>query len=123
MGWVTGIFVAPRGLIYVKAESRAGRSQGPAYQLTMRTYRFSAILGIVAIGLGLILGHQLGWPTWTGWKIAFVAVLCGHYVLTGILLHRLRKGLKIPSDILLRVWNETSVLLVVGIVAVVVVRP
>jgi len=123
MGWVTGVFVAPRGIIYAKKEVRVGQPQGPAYELTVRTYRFSAVLGTIAIGLGLMLGYWLGWPTWTGFKMAFAAVLCGHYLLTGILLHRLRKGLEVPSDILLRIWNEASVLLVVGIVAVVVVRP
>ena len=123
MGWVTGAFVAPRGLIYVRREVEAGVSLGPAYQLTMRTYRFALMTGGIAACLGLLMAYWLGWPGWTGWKILVVLVLLAHYAWTGVMLRRVRLGQVIPSDGKLRAWNEMSVLIVGAIVAIVVFQP
>jgi hypothetical protein len=62
LGWMTGIFVAPRGLIFWKREYAATGAFGPAGDLTVRVYRFSLGLGVVAILSGLWLFWWWSFP-------------------------------------------------------------
>ena len=50
MGWMTSIFAVPRALIYWKREYAALDAFGPLGDLTIRLYRFSAGLGVIAPG-------------------------------------------------------------------------
>lgn len=123
LGWVTGIFAVPRALIYWKREHARLGEFGPAGDLTVRLYRFSAGLGVVAVATGLWLATLWGWPAWTHLKTAIVALLVVHYVWTGRLVLRARRGTFDESDVYLRVFNEASVLGVVAVLWVVVFKP
>lgn len=123
MGWMAGIFVAPRGLIYWKREWAATGAMGPAGELTFRVWRFSAGLGVIAVGTGLALATLWGWPGWVWAKLCLVAALAAHYTWTGILVFRARRGEFRESDTYLRVFNEVSVLGTIGVLWLVVVKP
>ena len=123
MGWMTGIFATPRALIFWKREHAATGGFGPTGDLTVRIYRFSLGLGVVAIGTGLWLAHLWGWPAWSHAKIALVALLAAHYGWTGRLVLRARRGEFRESDRFLRIYNEASVLVAIAILAVVVIKP
>ena len=83
MGWMTSIFAVPRALIFWRREyDRLGKF-GPLGDLTVRLYRFSAGLGVIALITGLVLAWDWQWPAWVHLKIALVALLAAHYIWTG----------------------------------------
>lgn len=123
MGWMTGIFAVPRALIFWHREFKASGGNGPAGDLTIRLYRFSAFLGVIGIITGLWLAWDFGFPVWTHVKIALVGLLLAYYVYTGFLVKQAHAGVFSKSDRFLRIFNESSVLLVIVILYVVVAQP
>jgi putative membrane protein len=123
LGWVTSVFAVPRALIFWKREWAATGGFGPTGDLTVRLYRFSAGLAVIAIATGLWLGHFWGWPAWVHAKIALVTLLAAYYAYTGVQVWQARRGEFRRSDTWLRMFNEISVLGVVAILYVVVVKP
>jgi putative membrane protein len=123
MGWMTSIFAVPRALIFWKREFASLGEFGPTGDLTVRLYRFSAGLGVIALITGLWLGWTWSYPTWVWVKLALVSLLALHYVYTGVMVVRAKRGTFRESDMFLRIFNETSVLGVVAILWVVVVKP
>ena len=123
MGWMTSIFAVPRALIYWKREYAALDAFGPPGDLTIRLYRFSAGLAVIAVATGLWLGNFWQWAPWVHLKIALVALLAVHYVWTGRLVMRAKRGTFRESDLFLRIFNEISVVGVIAVLWVVVVKP
>ncbi len=124
MGWMTSIFAVPRALIYWRREWDRLGEFGPLGDLTIRLYRFSAGLAVIAVATGLWLAYSVwGFAPWVHLKLALVAVLAAHYVWTGVLVVRARRGNFAHSDIYLRIFNELSVLGAIAILWVVVVKP
>ncbi len=123
MGWMTSVFAVPRALIYWKREHAKSGEFGPLGDLTVRLYRFSSMLGVIALITGLWLGYSWNFPTWVWVKLALVGALTGHYMMTGGMVVRAKKGEFRESDFYLRVFNEISVLGVIAILWVVVVKP
>lgn len=123
MGWMTSIFAVPRALIYWKREWDKLGEFGPLGDLTIRLYRFSAGLGVIALITGLWMAHDLGWPAWVHLKLALIVLLTAHYIWTGRLVIRARKGIFTESEFFLRVFNEVSVFGVIAILWAVVVKP
>jgi len=124
MGWMTSIFAVPRALIYWRREWATLGRFGPLGDLTIRLYRFSAGLAVIA----LVTGLWLAWipflaDPWLHAKLALVTLLAAHYIWTGILVARARKGNFGHSDLYLRIFNEVSVLGVIAILWLVVVKP
>ncbi|MCL3881546.1 CopD family protein [Marivita sp. GX14005] len=123
MGWMTSIFAVPRAMIYWKREHERLGEFGPLGDLTVRLYRFSAGLGVIALITGLWLGGLWGMPAWVWLKLGLVLLLTIHYIWTGRMVLRGRKGVFTESDVYLRVFNEISVIGVIAILWVVVVKP
>jgi putative membrane protein len=124
MGWVTSVFAVPRALIYWKREFAQRGEFGPLGDLTIRLYRFSAMLAVIAVLSGLWMAWSLwDFAPWTHVKIGLVTLLALHYIWTGRLVLRARRGEFRESDLFLRIFNELSVLLVIVILWAVVVKP
>ena len=123
MGWMTSIFAVPRALIFWKREYAQLEAFGPLGDLTIRLYRFSAGLAVIALITGFWLGWFWGFPGWVWLKLALVLTLAAHYVWTGVLVLRARRGEFRESDRFLRVYNELSVLGAIAVLWVVVVKP
>ncbi|MBE2278631.1 MAG: CopD family protein [Rhodobacteraceae bacterium] len=124
MGWMTSIFAVPRALIYWKREWARLGDFGPLGDLTIRLYRFSSGLAVIAIATGLWLAFAVwGFDPWVHLKLALVALLALHYLWTGVLVRRGRRGVFRESDLFLRIFNEISVLIVIAILWAVVVKP
>jgi putative membrane protein len=123
MGWMTSIFAVPRALIYWRREWDRLGEFGPLGDLTIRLYRFSAGLAVIAIATGLWLGWDMGFPAWVHAKLTVVALLAGHYIWTGRMVLRARKGIFEQTDFYLRVFNEISVLATIGVLWLVVTQP
>lgn len=123
MGWMTSIFAVPRALIYWKREYGRLNEDGPLGDLTFRLYRFSSGLGVIAFATGLWLAWDWAFPVWVWVKLGLVAALAGHYVMTGCMVARARRGVFRESDRFLRIFNEVSVFGVIAILWVVVAKP
>src|SRR6056297_2492937 len=123
LGWMTGIFAVPRAIIYWKREWAKDGAFGPTGDLTIRIYRFSLGLGIIAILTGLWLAWQWGFPGWVWAKFGVVVALAAHYGWTGRLVLRARRGVFTESDFWLRVFNEVSVFGAIGVLILVVYKP
>jgi putative membrane protein len=124
MGWMTSIFAVPRALIYWKREHAKLGGFGPLGDLTIRLYRFSAGLGVIAVATGLWLGWQVwSFAPWVHVKLTLVLLLALHYIWTGVLVRRAKRGEFRESDLFLRIFNEISVVAVIAILWVVVVKP
>lgn len=123
MGWMTSIFAVPRALIYWRREYDRLQEFGPLGDLTIRLYRFSAGLGVIALITGFWLAGLLGMPGWVWLKLALVLGLVGHYVWTGLMVLAARRGRFDHSDRFLRIFNEVSVIAVLAILWVVVAQP
>ena len=123
MGWMTGIFAVPRALIFWHREHQLHGSGGNAGQLTIRLFRFSALLGGITIATGLWLAYQLSFPDWVYAKLALVGLLTIHYLYTGHLVLQAHRGNFTKSDKFLRIFNELSVFVVIAILYVVIAKP
>ncbi|SMX43775.1 CopD family protein [Octadecabacter ascidiaceicola] len=124
MGWMTSIFAVPRALIYWKRDHDKTGEFGPLGDLTYRLYRFSAGLMVLALLTGIYLGAAVfQFDTWVIVKFGLVALLCVHYMMTGGMVMRAKRGEFRESDMYLRVFNEISVLGVIAILWVVVTKP
>lgn len=123
MGWMTSIFAVPRAIIFWKREWERLGAFGPLGDLTVRLYRFSAGLAVIAVGTGLWLGWLWDFAPWVHLKIGLVALLALHYGWTGRLVMRARKGIFTESDMFLRIFNEASVIGAIAILWVVVTKP
>ena len=123
MGWMTSIFAVPRALIYWKREYANLGAFGPTGDLTFRLYRFSFGLAVIAILTGFILGAHWDFALWVWVKLGLVAALGAHYVMTGMMVKRAKRGEFRESDFYLRVFNEISVFGVIAILWVVVTKP
>jgi putative membrane protein len=124
MGWMTSVFAVPRALIYWKRDHVKTGEFGPLGDLPYRLYRFSAGLMILALLTGIYLGAAVfQFAPWVLVKLGLVTLLVVHYLMTGGMVIRAKKGDFRESDFYLRVFNEISVLGIIAILWVVVTKP
>ncbi len=127
--WFAGLFYLPRlfvNLAMVPADSHAERER--LLLMARKLYRFSSLLMVPAIALGLLLwlGYGVGLGAGSGWmhaKLAGVVGVIGYHHVCRRLLRDFEQGSNRRGHRWFRVFNETSVLLFAAIVVLVVVKP
>ncbi len=125
--WFAGLFYLPRILVnlaMVPPNSVAERER--LLGMSQRLLRFSTLLAVPALGLGLWLWLGWGLGLGAGWmhaKLSLVALVLGYHYACRVLLRRFEAGTNRRSERWLRIFNEGSVLLLLGIVILVVVKP
>ena len=127
--WFAGLFYLPRlfvNLAGVPADSHAERER--LLMMARKLYRFSGLLMVVAIALGLVLwlGYGVGRGPHNHWldaKIALVVVAIGYHHACRSLLRKFEEFANTRSERWFRVFNETSILLFTVTVILVVVKP
>jgi protoporphyrinogen IX oxidase len=127
--WFAGLFYLPRffvNLASVPSDSHAERER--LLLMARRLYRFSTLLMVPALVLGLWL--WLGYPMWrgpgNGWlhaKLVLVLGVVGYHHVCLAHLKRFEALQNRRSERWFRVFNEVTVLLFVVIVVLVVVKP
>ena len=123
MGWMTSVFAVPRALIFWKREYAETQKFGPLGDLTRRLYRFSAALMVIALITGIGLAASWGFEPWLWAKLGLVLLLVIHYMMTGGMVIRAKRGEFRESDLYLRIFNEISVVGVIAILWLVVAKP
>ena len=127
--WFAGLFYLPRifvNLAMVPADSSAER--GRLLLMAQKLMRFSTILAIPAIGLGLYLWwvYGIGRGPGSGWmhaKLFFVVLTLGYHHACGAILKRFLRSAPTRSHVWYRWFNEVPVILLLIVVILVVVKP
>ena len=127
--WFAGLFYLPRifvNLAMVPPESVAERER--LLLMARKLMRFTTFLAVPALGFGLWLwlGYGIGRGPGNGWmhaKLAVVVLTIGYHHACGVLLRKLERGASTRSHRWFRWFNELPVLLLLGIVILVVVKP
>jgi putative membrane protein len=127
--WFSGLSALPRlfvNLASVPADSHAERER--LLMMARRLYRFSSLLMIPAIALGLVLWLYYGvgkgpGQYWLHAKIALVIGVVGYHHACRSLLAKFEQFANVRSERWFRVFNESAVLLFTAIVVLVVVKP
>ncbi len=128
--WFAGLFYLPRlfvNLAMVPADSHAERER--LLLMARKLYRFSSLLMIPALVLGLVLwlGYGVGRGSpgngWMHLKLLMVIGVIGYHHMCRRLLRRFEQLANQRSDRWFRLFNEVTVLLFAAIVVLVVVKP
>jgi len=124
--WFAGLFYLPRlfvNLAAVPADSHAERER--LLMMARKLYRFSSMLMIpaVALGLWLWLGYFRNAGGWLHAKLFFVVLVIGYHHACRSLLRKCEQFVNQRSERWFRVFNEVSVLLFTAIVVLAVVKP
>lgn len=124
--WFAGLFYLPRifvNLAAVPADSHAERER--LLMMARKLYRFSSLLMIPAIGLGLWLwlAYFRDSGAWLHAKVFLVLVAVGYHHACRSLLRKFEQFANQRSERWFRVFNEVSVLIFAAIVVLVVVKP
>ena len=127
--WFAGLFYLPRifvNLAMVPAGSEAERAR--LLLMAKKLLRFTTLLAVPALGLGLVLWlhYGIGRGPGNGWmhaKLAVVLLVVGYHHGCGVLLKKIEAGTFRRSHVWLRWFNEVPVLMLVAAVVLVVVKP
>jgi putative membrane protein len=127
--WFAGLFYLPRffvNLASVPADSHAERER--LLVMARKLYRFSSMLMMVALALGLVLWLYFGvgrgpGNEWLHAKLFFVVLAIGYHHACRSLLGKFERFENHRSERWFRIFNESAVLLFVVIVVLVVVKP
>ena len=127
--WFAGLFYLPRlfvNLAMVPPDSPAERER--LLLMARKLYRFSSLLMVPALALGLVLWlvYGVGRGPGSGWmngKLALVLAAVGYHHVCRGLLRGFEQRANRRSHRWFRVFNEVSVLLFAATVVLVVVKP
>ena len=127
--WFAGLFYLPRILVnlaQVPHDSHAERER--LLLMARKLYKFSNILMVPALVLGLVLWlhYGIGKGPGNGWmhaKLAAVLLILGYHHACSSVLRRFERGGNRRSHVWYRWFNEVPVILLVVVVVLVVVKP
>jgi len=96
--------------------------------MARKLYRFTSLLAVPAVVLGLWLWmyYGIGWGPGNGWmhaKLVGVAAVIAYHLVCGAMLRQLASGTSRKSHVWYRWFNEIPVLLLTAVVILVVVKP
>jgi putative membrane protein len=127
MSWFAGLFYLPRIFVNL-AEEGPGMVTERLLKMARKLYRFTAMLSVVALILGLILYlyYGLGRGAGNGWmhaKLGLVVLIIGYQHACGSLLKKFEHGKNQHSHVWYRYFNEIPVVILLIVVCLVVVKP
>lgn len=124
MAWMGGVFYLPRILVNLAEAGDEPVVRARLVLMGRRLYRFGHVMFGLAVALGLVLWLHFGLSgAWLHAKLALVALMLAHYVVSGRWLKGADAGRALPSSRKLRWFNEVPVLLLVAIVFLVLAKP
>lgn len=121
--WFAGLFYLPRIFVNLAQETNPAaleRLQGMARRL----YRFTTILMVPALLLGLWLAMMIGMKHgWLHAKLVLVILAIGYHHACGSILKKFERGVNTRSHTWFRWFNEVPVILLLVIVILATVKP
>ncbi len=130
VAWFAGLFYLPRLFVY-HADLKQTGTDDYARFCTMERRLFNGIMtpsAIVTLFLGVGLVHMMGYsfsepPRWLFWKLILVGLLVVYHLYCGVLVARFKQAKNTHSALFYRIFNEMTVLILIGIVLLVVLKP
>ena len=122
--WFAGLFYLPRIFVNLAMVEGAGPERDRLLLMARRLYRFMTPLGLLALGFGMWLWMGFALPQ--GWllaKLGIVVMLVVYHLYCGMLLDAFAEGRNQHSHRWYRWFNELPVMLLLGAVILVVVKP
>jgi putative membrane protein len=127
--WFAGLFYLPRifvNLAQVPVESVAEEAR--LLLMARKLMRFTTLLMVPAVGLGLVLwlGYGIGQGPGNGWmhaKLTVVLLALGYHHACGVLLRKFEAHVNKRGHVWFRWFNEVPVVLLTVAVILVVVKP
>jgi putative membrane protein len=121
--WFAGLFYLPRIYVNLAQETDAAATTR-LLGMARRLYRFTSMLAIPALLLGLWLWLGFGIKgAWLHAKLALVLLAIGYHHACGSILKKFEAGVNRRSHTWFRWFNEVPVVLLTLIVILVVVKP
>lgn len=124
IAWMAGLFYLPRILVHYVEGQKAGEDVRRLKVMARKLYHFTSAMGVLAIVLGLTL--WLGFHISGGWlhaKLTLVAALLAYHVSTRVFTKRMQRDEVLPRAVTLRLYNELPVLILLGILWLVILKP
>ena len=111
------LFVLPRVILHWRKVNDAGEESEAFKSLCVGLFRFGSLMAIFATSFGIWLWQAFEFNgAWLHFKIAFVVVLILYHLVTGKLLFNMLKNKPSWNNVVLRLFNEASLLIVVPII-------
>ncbi|MFT5534819.1 MAG: putative membrane protein [Burkholderiaceae bacterium] len=125
--WFAGLFYLPRIFVNL-ADVKDVATTERLLLMARKLYRFTTILMIPALILGLVLWlyYRIGMGPGNGWmhaKLLFVILTIGYHHACGSMLKKFELGTNKRGHVFYRWFNEVPVVLLLVIVALVIVKP
>src|SRR5580692_1572052 len=117
IAWLAGLFYLPRIFVHYAEGQAAGEDVRRLAIMARRLFGFMTIMGALAIVFGSVLWlgfHDTG--RWLMVKLVFVLALLAYHASCRALLVRIQRGTPMPAPWVLRVMNESALLIVVPII-------
>lgn len=124
MAWMAGVFYLPRILVHYVEGRDAGEDTRRLVVMADKLLRFSSVMAVLAIILGVIL--WLGYHITGGWmhaKIGLVLGLIAYQVQTYRYIAQMKRDEPLKTSLFFRIYNEAALILVVPILILVVLKP
>ncbi|GAC1430416.1 MAG: CopD family protein [Burkholderiaceae bacterium] len=127
ISWFAGLFYLPRILVNLASVEDA-TTTGQLLLMARKLHRFTTILAVPALALGLVLWLHYGIGrgpnnAWLHVKLALVILVIGYHHACGSLLKKFENGRNVRSHVWYRWFNEVPVVLLFGIIILVIVKP
>lgn len=120
IAWMACLFVLPRVILHWRKTLGLG-GEGAFKSLCIGLFRFGSLMALLAIFFGVWLWQAFGFNgTWLHYKLAFVGLLIIYHLISGKLLLDTINNKFFKNSIRLRLFNESSLLIVVPIIYLVV---
>jgi putative membrane protein len=128
MAWFAGLFYLPRIFVNLALEGPSGQATQRLLIMARKLYRFTVMLSVVAVVLGLVLylGYGIGRGPGNAWmhaKLALVILILGYQHACGRLLKKFEQGNNQHGHVWYRVFNESLVVITLVTVCLVIVKP
>ena len=125
VSWMAGIFYLPRIFVHFVEGLKAGEDVRRLKVMGRKLYHFTSIMAVFAIVTGTTL-WLLYWRGTGGWihaKLALVLLLIAYHITMRVYMKRMQVDGPMPSSTALRWYNEAPVLILLGILYFVVLKP
>lgn len=124
IAWMAGAFYLPRILVHYVEGTAAGEDTRRLVTMADKLLRFSSVMAMLAIFLGLVLWLYYGINgNWLHLKILLVGLLIAYQFQTYRYILQMKQANVLKTSLYFRIFNESALILVVPILILVEFKP